>query len=97
MSRASTPPRKRSASRPVIRYLYSGEESKTPTALRTPKYSCLQRSRTAWPTDSRPSGSTAGRVELSQTRVEGRRLDHGNSSLSEAGRAEPDRSLVWLP
>ena len=40
-SRASTPARNRSASRPAIRYLYSGEVSKKPAALRTAKYSCL--------------------------------------------------------
>ena len=41
MSRARTPARNRSASGPVIRYLYSGDESKTPAALRTAKYSNL--------------------------------------------------------
>ena len=41
MSRASMPARNVSASLPVIRYLYSGLESKTPAALRTAKYSNL--------------------------------------------------------
>ena len=41
MSRASTPARNRSASLPVMRYLYSGLESKSPAALRTAKYSNL--------------------------------------------------------
>ena len=41
MSRARIPARNRSASGPVIRYLYSGDESKTPAALRTAKYSNL--------------------------------------------------------
>ena len=41
MSRVITPARKRSASRPVIRYLYSGDVSKKPALLRTAKYSCL--------------------------------------------------------
>jgi hypothetical protein len=41
MSRTSTPARKRSASGPWIRYLNSGEVSKTPTEFRTAKYSCL--------------------------------------------------------
>ena len=35
------PDRKSIASGPVMRYLNSGELSKTPTALRTAKYSCL--------------------------------------------------------
>ncbi len=35
----STPARKRSASGPAIRYLYSGEESNRPAALRMAKYS----------------------------------------------------------
>ena len=41
MSRASIPARNRSASRPAIRYLYSGDVSKMPAALRTAKYSNL--------------------------------------------------------
>ena len=41
MSRASMPDRKRSASRPAMRYLYSGEVSKMPALLRTAKYSNL--------------------------------------------------------
>ena len=41
MSRTSAPDSSRSASGPVMRYLYSGEVSKTPTALRTAKYSCF--------------------------------------------------------
>ena len=53
MSRTSAPDSSRSASGPVMRYLYSGEVSKTPTALRTAKYSCFG----AWvyrSADSRP-------------------------------------------
>jgi hypothetical protein len=41
MSRVRTPARKRSASGPWIRYLYSGEESKMPALFRTAKYSNL--------------------------------------------------------
>jgi hypothetical protein len=41
ISLASTPLRNLSASRPVIRYLYSGLVSKMPAALRTAKYSNL--------------------------------------------------------
>ena len=41
MSRVITPPRNFSASRPTIRYLYSGEVSKKPALLRTAKYSCF--------------------------------------------------------
>ena len=41
MSRVITPARNRSASRPAIRYLYSGDVSKKPALLRTAKYSCF--------------------------------------------------------
>ena len=41
MSRVITPPSSRSASRPEIRYLYSGDVSKKPALLRTAKYSCF--------------------------------------------------------
>ena len=41
MSRVITPASNRSESRPVIRYLYSGDVSKKPALLRTAKYSCL--------------------------------------------------------
>ena len=39
MSRTRTPARNRSASGPVIRYLYSGDESNRPALLRIAKYS----------------------------------------------------------
>ena len=60
MSRAITPARNRSASRPAIRYLYSGDVSKMPALLRTAKYSCfadmlvLQRRQVAGPVAHRP-------------------------------------------
>ena len=41
MSRASIPASSRSASGPWMRYLNSGEVSKTPTEFRTAKYSCF--------------------------------------------------------
>ena len=41
MSRVITPASNRSESRPVIRYLYSGDVSKKPALLRTAKYSCF--------------------------------------------------------
>ena len=41
MSRVNTPASSASASRPRIQYLYRGEVSKSPTLLRTAKYSCF--------------------------------------------------------
>ena len=76
-SRAITPPRKRSASRPRIQYLYIGEESKTATPLRIGDVLVLDRHLVLDGRGSRPSASRGRAVELSETRVEGRRHDHG--------------------
>ena len=82
MSRAKTPARNASASRPVISYLKRGEASKKPTALRTPKYSCLPAMSywvaERWPAQCCPQ---LGGVELGKARVKRRGLDHAGDLL----------------
>ena len=72
----------RSASGPWMRYLNRGEVSKTPTALRTAKYSCFGRVRVAQRGQvPLPVRVEALGVELAQPGVERGGLDHLNDTL----------------